>query len=63
MAVQWYYGLHAVQSILEQDVSRVLEIILQPGREDERIAQIRTLAARGGVHVRLPKSVTYADGI
>lgn len=52
MAVQWYYGLHAVQSILEKDVSRALEVILQPGREDERIARIRALAARGGVHVR-----------
>lgn len=53
MAVQWYYGLHAVQSILEQDASRALEVILQPGREDERIVRIRTLADRGGVHVRL----------
>lgn len=52
MAVQWFYGLHAVQAILETDPARALEVIVQPGREDERIARIRALASRGGVHLR-----------
>lgn len=52
MAVQWFYGLHAVQSLLENDYERVLEVILQPGRDDERIVRIQKLCAGHGIHVR-----------
>lgn len=52
MAVQWFYGLHAVQSLLENDPSRVLEVILHAARDDDRIAKIQQLATQGGVHVR-----------
>lgn len=52
MAVQWFYGLHAVQALLEHDPSRVLEVILQPGREDERVVSIQKLAVAHGVHIR-----------
>ncbi len=52
MAVQWFYGLHAVQSLLEHDAARVLEIIVQPGRDDERIMRIQKLAAAHGIHIR-----------
>lgn len=52
MAVQWFYGLHAVQSLLENDFERVLEVILQPGRDDERIVRIQKLCSAHGIHVR-----------
>ncbi|MFZ5698296.1 MAG: 23S rRNA (guanosine(2251)-2'-O)-methyltransferase RlmB [Pseudomonadota bacterium] len=52
MAVQWFYGLHAVQSLLENDFERVLEVIVQPGRDDERITRIQKLCAGHGIHVR-----------
>lgn len=52
MAVQWFYGLHAVQSLLENDYDRVLEVILQPGRDDERIVRIQKLCQGHGIHVR-----------
>lgn len=52
MSVQWFYGLHAVQALLERDPSRALEVITQPSREDVRIKAIVTLAQRNGVHVR-----------
>lgn len=52
MAVQWFYGLHAVQSLLENDAERVLEVIVQPGREDERIRRILKLCQIHGIHQR-----------
>jgi 23S rRNA (guanosine2251-2'-O)-methyltransferase len=53
MAVQWFYGLHAVQSLLENDAERVLEVIHQPGRDDERILRIQKLCQAHGIHVRM----------
>lgn len=52
MAVQWFYGLHAVQSLLENDPSRVLEVIVNSTRDDERIVRIQQLAQAHGVHIR-----------
>lgn len=52
MASPWYYGLHAVQSLLENDPARVLEVIVQPTRDDERILRIQKLCTQQGVHCR-----------
>jgi 23S rRNA (guanosine2251-2'-O)-methyltransferase len=45
------YGLHAVQSILDRDPKRVLQLVLQRGREDARLGQLLAKAKEHGLRV------------
>jgi len=49
---EWVYGLHAVSELLRQHPEDVLELLLQGGREDRRIAEVRSLADAAGVTVQ-----------
>ncbi len=45
------YGLHAVQSLLTRDASRVLKVQLSRGREDERAVAVLAAAMRAQIAV------------
>ncbi len=49
---EWVYGLHAISELLKQHPEDVLELVLQGGREDRRIAEVRALADAAGVAVQ-----------
>lgn len=43
---QWVFGVHAVQSILKTSASKIRELRLQKGRDDQRFKKIQALADR-----------------
>jgi len=45
------FGLHTVQALLEKQPARVKGLVLQRGREDQRVAAIEKLARAAGVPV------------
>ncbi len=49
---EWVYGLHAISELLKQHPEDVLELLLQGGREDRRVAEVRALADAAGVAVQ-----------
>jgi 23S rRNA (guanosine2251-2'-O)-methyltransferase len=49
---EWVYGLHAINELLKQHPEDVLELLLQGGREDRRIADLLALAEAAGVAVQ-----------
>lgn len=46
---EWVYGIHTVSELLKQHPQDVLELLLQEGREDRRINEVRQLADQAGV--------------
>jgi 23S rRNA (guanosine2251-2'-O)-methyltransferase len=51
------YGLHAVRALLERQPERVRKLWLQAGRDDARLAQVRTLAQEHGIRVETRPAV------
>ena len=51
--VDWIFGVHAVQSVLKSAPERVEELMLQSGRQDDRLKKIQRLAELHGVTVQL----------
>lgn len=49
---EWLYGLHAMQSVLEQEPERVLEILVLKGRDDDRLNEIINQARRFGISIQ-----------
>jgi len=52
------YGLHSVKAILEKHPENVLELLVQQGRDDQRIAEILQIADNFGVTVQRAKVKT-----
>ena len=48
-AVDWIYGIHAVQTMLKSAPQRVRELHVQRGRQDDRLQKIHKLAEQHGV--------------
>ena len=48
-----YYGVHAVESLLEREPERVLTLFTLKGRDDQRLKKILTLDALGNFKVRI----------
>jgi 23S rRNA (guanosine2251-2'-O)-methyltransferase len=51
--VDWIFGVHAVLSVLKSAPQRVEELVLQSGRQDDRLQKIQRLAELHGVTVQL----------
>ena len=49
---EWIYGLHSVLALLKTDPGRVAEIRVLRGRQDQRLAKIRSLGQQQGVPVQ-----------
>ena len=52
------YGLHSVKAIMETHPENVLELMIQQGRDDKRIAEILQLAESFGLAVQRVKAKT-----
>ena len=52
------YGLHSVKAILEKHPENVLELLVQQGRDDQRITEILQIADNFGVAVQRAKAKT-----
>lgn len=49
----WVYGIHVVQTFLEQSPERILELVLLETRHDKRIEDIQKLAKEAGIASRV----------
>lgn len=49
---QWVVGLHAVTELIRQQPAQIVEVLVQAGRDDRRVAELRQLAGKAGLAVR-----------
>jgi 23S rRNA (guanosine2251-2'-O)-methyltransferase len=49
---EYYYGVHAVESLLELEPERVLTLFVLKGRDDQRLQKILTLAEPFGISLQ-----------
>ncbi|MCH4247702.1 23S rRNA (guanosine(2251)-2'-O)-methyltransferase RlmB [Acinetobacter populi] len=49
---EYYYGVHAVESLLELEPERVLTLFVLKGRDDQRLHKILDLAAPFGISIQ-----------
>lgn len=50
--VEYYYGIHAVESLLEQEPERVLTIFTLKGKDDKRLQHLLQLAEPFGISIQ-----------
>ena len=48
---EWLFGLHAVQAVLKTSGSKIQELRVQKGRDDQRLKKILNLAEQQSVPV------------
>lgn len=60
---EWLYGLHAMQSVLENEPERVIELFVLKGRNDERLVNIVNQARRFGVSVQFCQRKALDDKV
>lgn len=53
------FGLHAVESALRNDPTRVLSVLVRKGRQDQRIAEIMSLAKSAGIRLKQVDAMTF----
>ncbi|AWL10898.1 23S rRNA (guanosine(2251)-2'-O)-methyltransferase [Saliniradius amylolyticus] len=49
MAQEWLYGIHALESVLEREPERLIELFVLKGRDDKRLTNIVNQARRFGI--------------
>ena len=60
---EWLYGLHAMQSVLENEPERVIEVLVLKGRDDERLTTIINQARRFGISVQFCQRKALDDKV
>ena len=60
---EWLYGLHAMQSVLENAPERVLEVLVLKGRDDDRLKNIINQARRFGISVQFCQRKVLDDKV
>ncbi len=60
---EWLYGLHAMQSVLEKEPERVMEVLVLKGRNDERLTNIVNQARRFGISVKFCQRKALDDKV
>ena len=60
---EWLYGLHAMQSVLEKEPERVMEVLVLKGRNDERLTNIVNQARRFGISVQFCQRKALDDKV
>ena len=51
-AGEWIHGVHAVEAMIARSPDRIEELLLAPGRRDQRLQRLRESAMAAGVRVR-----------
>jgi len=49
--LQWVYGFHAVEALLDRHPRRVKQLCIQATRDDQRVSALREMAKAAGVNV------------
>ncbi len=65
MSDEIVFGFHAVSNLLKRSPERVRELLIQKGRDDERLQEIVDLAYKNSIHVQAAKKSVLdekADG-
>ena len=60
---EWLYGLHAMQSVLEKEPERVMEVLVLKGRNDERLTNIVNQVRRFGISVQFCQRKALDDKV
>jgi 23S rRNA (guanosine2251-2'-O)-methyltransferase len=60
---EWLYGLHAMQSVLEKEPERVMELLVLKGRNDDRLTTIVNQARRFGISIQFCQRKTLDDKV
>ncbi|APE03285.1 23S rRNA (guanosine(2251)-2'-O)-methyltransferase RlmB [Alteromonas mediterranea] len=60
---EWLYGLHAMQSVLEKEPERVMEVWVLKGRNDERLTNIVNQVRRFGISVQFSQRKALDDKV
>lgn len=60
---QWLYGLHALESLIEREPERLIELFVLKGRTDQRLTDIVNQARRFGVSVQFCQRRTLDDKV
>ncbi|MEW9798804.1 23S rRNA (guanosine(2251)-2'-O)-methyltransferase RlmB [Alteromonas sp. CYL-A6] len=60
---EWLYGLHAMQSVLEKEPERILEMMVLKGRSDERLVNLVNQARRFGISVQFCQRKVLDDKV
>ncbi len=60
---EWLYGIHAMQSVLEKEPERVMEVLVLKGRNDERLTTIVNQARRHGISVQFCQRKALDDKV
>ncbi|MBN7821886.1 23S rRNA (guanosine(2251)-2'-O)-methyltransferase RlmB [Bowmanella yangjiangensis] len=58
---EWLYGIHALESLLQREPERLIELFVLKGREDERLTNIINQARRFGVSIQFCQRKTLDD--
>ena len=58
---EWLYGIHALSAILERDPSRILELFIAKGRDDERLHKVVNLARKNKISVQFAQRKVLDD--
>jgi 23S rRNA (guanosine2251-2'-O)-methyltransferase len=51
-AGEWIHGLHAVEAMVTRSPARIEEVLLAPGRRDQRLQRLRESIVAAGIPVR-----------
>jgi 23S rRNA (guanosine2251-2'-O)-methyltransferase len=60
---EWLYGIHALESVVEREPERLIELFVLKGREDERLLNIINQARRFGIAVQFCQRKTLDDKV
>ncbi|WP_102798666.1 23S rRNA (guanosine(2251)-2'-O)-methyltransferase RlmB [Bowmanella denitrificans] len=58
---EWLYGIHALESLLQREPERLIELFVLKGREDERLTNIINQARRFGASIQFCQRKTLDD--
>ncbi len=58
---EWLYGIHALESILQREPHRILELFIAKGRDDERLHNIINLARKHRISVQFAQRKALDD--
>jgi 23S rRNA (guanosine2251-2'-O)-methyltransferase len=51
-AGEWIHGVHAVEAMVTRSPARIEEVLLAPGRRDQRLQRLRESIVAAGIPVR-----------
>lgn len=60
---EWLYGIHALESVVQREPERLIELFVLKGRDDDRLLNIINQARRFGIAVQFCQRKTLDDKV